>query len=363
MDDHLLFEEYDPLKEEMLQVLDEEGKVNKELEPMLPQEQLIRAYRTMILARVADKKAVTLQRQGRMGAYPPSRGQEASQLGPALALMEADWLIPGFRELTALLWVGAPLWRLFLFWMGNEEGSLYPDKVRVTPAVIPVGDQIPHAVGVSYASKLRGDEAVAMVYIGDGGTSEGSFHEGLNMAGVLKTPTVVICQNNQYAISVPRSQQTASRTLAQKAVAYGFPGVLVDGNDVLALYVAAKAAVERARRGDGPTLIESYTYRLGDHTTSDDASRYRKDEELKMWEDRDPLKRFRAYLEGKGLWTLADEEKAWVEAEKTVDEEVERALAHPEPSVEDLFRFTYDAMHPELAEQLESLKREQGEGG
>jgi pyruvate dehydrogenase E1 component alpha subunit len=139
--------------------------------------------------------------------------------------------------------------------------------------------------------------------------------------------------------------------------------VLVDGNDVLALYVAAKAAVERARRGDGPTLIESYTYRLGDHTTSDDASRYRKDEELKMWEDRDPLKRFRAYLEGKGLWTLADEEKAWVEAEKTVDEEVERALAHPEPSVEDLFRFTYDAMHPELAEQLESLKREQGEGG
>ena len=363
MEPHLLFDEYDPLKEEMLQVLDQNGRVNEKLEPALTDEQLLRAYRTMVLARTADTKAVTLQRQGRMGAYPPSRGQEASQLGPALALTDGDWVIPGFRELTALIWRGAPLWRLFLFWSGNEEGSLYPDGVNVTPSVIPVGDQIPHAVGVSYASKLRGEDAVALVYIGDGGTSQGGSHEGRNTAGARKPPTIVVCQNNQYAISVPRSQQTASRTIAQKAVAYGFPGILVDGNDVLALYVAAKAAVERARRGEGPTLIESYTYRLGDHTTSDDASRYRGEEELRKWEAKDPLKRFRLYLEAKGLWDQGQEDEAWKEAEKTVEEEVERALSHPAPSAEDVFRFTYETMPPELAEQLETLKRESGEGG
>ena len=353
-----LLEEYDPLEGKMLQVVDQNGGVNNELEPTLSEELLVEAYSTMVLARVADQRAVTLQRQGKMGAYPPTKGQEASQLGPALELRDEDWLVPGYRELAGLLWKGVPLWRMYLFWMGNEEGVIYPEGVNVTPPVIPVGDQVPHAVGISYASKLKGEKSVSMVYFGDGGTSEGSFHEGLNLAAVLKTPTVFVCQNNQYAISVPRRLQTASETIAQKAIAYGFPGIQVDGNDVLALYVAAEAAVERARNGEGPTLIESYTYRLGDHTTSDDATRYRDEQELKEWEGRDPLKRFRIYLENNDSWSQEEEEKAWEEAKIKVDEAVEKALSHPPPSIEDVFNCTYKETPPELSEQLQFLKKE-----
>ena len=352
----MLFESYNPLEGKMLQVVDENGLVKRELEPTMDSEVLLKAYRTMILARAADEKAVRLQRQGRMGAYPPSRGQEASQIGPALALQEGDWLVPGFRELGALLWRGVPLWRMYLFWAGNEEGSVYPEGVHVAPTVVPVGDQILHGVGISYASLIRKEKNVTMVYFGDGGSSEGSFHEGLNFAGVFKTPTVFVCQNNQYAISTPRERQTASRTIAQKASAYGFPGILVDGNDVLALYLAANEALERARNGEGPTLIESYTYRLGDHTTSDDATRYRKEEELKTWEGKDPLKRFRMYLEKKGLWNEGQEKAAWTDAQNTVEEEANRALSQTEPSIEDVFKFTYKEMPPELTQQLESLK-------
>lgn len=272
-----VFKNYDPLEGKMLQVLDKDGGLNRELEPALDDEALLRIYRTMILTRAADDKAVKLQRQGKMGAYPPSKGQEASQIGPTMALQEGDWLVPGFRELAALLWRGVPLWKIYLYWMGNEEGSLYPTNVRVTPTVVPVGDQILHGVGISYAAMIRGEKTAIMVYFGDGGSSEGSFHEGLNFAGIFKTPTIFVCQNNQYAISTPRSHQTASRTIAQKALAYGFPGILVDGNDVLALYLAANEAVSRAKNGEGPTLIESYTYRLGDHTTSDDATHYRQE--------------------------------------------------------------------------------------
>ena len=176
-----------------------------------------------------------------------------------------------------------------LYWMGNEEGSRYGEGVNITPSSVPVGSQIPHAVGMSFASMYRKEKNVTLCFFGDGGSSEGDFHEGLNFAGVMKTPTVFVCQNNQWAISLPRELQTASKTIAQKAVSYGFPGILVDGNDMLALYSATKEAVERARRGEGPTLIESYTYRLSDHTTSDDATRYRTEQELAYWTERDPI--------------------------------------------------------------------------
>lgn len=359
----MLFDDFNPLEGKMLQVLDADGNVNKALEPSLDGELLQRAYRAMITARVADDKAVKLQRQGRIGAYPPSKGQEASQLGPAMALGPEDWVVPGFRELTALLWKGVPLYNLFLYWSGNEAGNRYPDDVRVTPGVIPVGDQIPHAVGMSYASMYRGEKTVVMTYFGDGGSSEGSFHEGLNLAGVLKTPTIFVCQNNQYAISVPRARQTASKTIAQKAVSYGFPGILVDGNDVLALYLATTEAVARARRGEGPTLIESYTYRLGDHTTSDDATRYRTENELREWEAKDPIKRFRKYLEGKGLWNEEKEKAAQEEASKHVEEESERALKQPPPTVDDVFNYIYKEMPKELQEQLTFTKKDLGLGG
>ena len=353
----MLTDEYDPLRGRMLQILDKDGNVDEILDPDIPDDLLIRAYKTMVLARTADEKAVKLQRQGKLGAYPPSKGQEASQLGPALAMADKDWLVWAFRELAALLWRGVPIWRAYLYWMGNEEGSNYPENVRVTPSAVPVSSQIPHAVGISYASKLRKEASATVVYFGDGGTSEGDFNEGLNFAGVFKTPTVFVCQNNQYAISLPRSRQTAARTIAQKALAFGFPGIQVDGNDILATYAAGKEALERARRGDGPTLIESYTYRLGDHTTSDDATRYRFDQEVKEWTERDPIKRFKIYLEKKGLWTDGDEKETLVWAQATVEEEVKKAQSFPSPAIDEVFEHTYAEMPPELREQIEALRQ------
>jgi len=356
----MLIDTYDPLKGRMLQILDPKGNVDKALEPRLDKETLIRAYKTMVLTRAADDKAVRLQRQGRLGAYPPSKGQEASQVGPALTLEKDDWMVWAFRELGALLLRGAPLWKFYLYWMGNEEGSNYGPGINITPSAVPVGSQVPHAVGISFASRYRGDKQVTLCYFGDGATSEGDFHEGLNFAGVFKTPTVFVCQNNQWAISVPRSHQTAAATIAQKAVAYGIPGIQVDGNDILALYAATKEAVDRARRGDGPTLIESYTYRMGDHTTSDDATRYRIGAELKEWSERDPISRFQIYLVSKGLWS-AEEEKAWqAEVLRTVEEEVRKAESYPPPTLEDAFKHTYAEMPEDLRREMESLARDLG---
>lgn len=352
----MLTDDFDPLQGKMLSILDKDGNVDKALEPKLEEERLLHAYRTMVLTRVADDKAVRLQRQGRLGAYPPSRGQEASQIGPALALEKGDWLVWAFREMGALLLRGVPLWRLYLYWMGNEEGSVLEGEVKATPSAVPVGSQIPHASGISYAIKYRKEAKAVLCYFGDGATSEGDFHEGLNFAGTMRTPVVFLCQNNQYAISVPRKLQTASPTLAQKACAYGFKGILVDGNDVLALYAAAKEAVDRSRRGEGPTLIESFTYRIGDHTTSDDATRYRLAEETAYWTARDPIDRFRTYLVRKGLWDES-KDKAWLEeASRLVEEEVRKAEGHAPPKVDDAFLHTYAQMPEDLKEQLEFMR-------
>ncbi|MCU0861185.1 MAG: pyruvate dehydrogenase (acetyl-transferring) E1 component subunit alpha [Methanomassiliicoccales archaeon] len=350
----MLMDDYDPLKGRMLSILDKDGKVvEKGLEPKIDDALLVQAYKTMVLTRLADEKAVRLQRQGRLGAYPPTKGQEASQIGPALALEKGDWMVWAFREMGALLLRGVPLWRLYLYWMGNEEGSVLEGDVNVTPSAVPVGSQVPHASGIAYAIKYRKEPKVALCYFGDGATSEGDFHEGLNLAGTMKLPAVFVCQNNQWAISVPRNMQTASPTLAQKACAYGFKGILVDGNDLLALYAAAKEAIGRARRGEGPTLIESFTYRMGDHTTSDDATRYRSEEEIAYWTARDPLARLRAYLGHKGLWDETNQ-KAWTEeAGRMVEEEVKKAEGHAPPTLDDVFVHTYATMPASLKEQLE----------
>ena len=353
-----MIEEFDPVQGKMLSILDKDGKVNEALEPKLDEATLLRAYRTMALTRLADEKAVRLQRQGRLGAYPPSRGQEASQVGPALSLEQGDWMVWAFRELGALLLRGVPLWRLYLYWMGNEEGSVWESEVNVTPSVVPVGSQVPHAAGIAYAIKYRREAKVALCYFGDGATSEGDFHEGLNFAGTMRTPSVFVCQNNQWAISVPRRMQTASPTLAQKACAYGFKGILVDGNDVLALYAAAKEAVDRARAGEGPTLIESFTYRMGDHTTSDDATRYREKEEMAYWTERDPIARLRSYLIAKGIWDEGKEREWSEEAARAVEEAVKRAEEFAPPTLDDVFAHTYATMPSGLSEQLESMRRE-----
>ncbi len=354
----MLLDDYGYQTGKRLSILDKDGKVDTELMPDIDDETLVEAYKAMLLTRTADDKAVKLQRQGRLGAYPPVVGQEASQIGPAMALGDEDWLVWAFREMGALLWKGVPLWRQYLYWMGNEEGNNVPSELNVTPTAVPVASQLPHAVGISHSFRLKEEGRVVMAFFGDGATSEGDFHEAMNLAGVLSTPTVFLCQNNQYAISLKRKRQTAASTIAQKAHAYGFPGIQVDGNDLFALYAAAREAVERAREGEGPTLIESYTYRIGDHTTSDDATRYRSQEEIEKWKERDPIDRLRKYLAEKGLWDDAKEEEAQERAREQVEEAVKEAESFPEPSVDDIFEYVYSSVPKSLKEQADRLKEE-----
>ncbi len=351
----MIVDDNDPLDGKMLQVIDKDGNLVGE-DPGLPEDQLREMYRWMLLTRMADEKAVKLQRQGRMGTYAPSKGQEAAQVGSALAMGEDDWLFPAFRELGAYMIRGFALEYDLMYFMGDPRGNQVPEDALSMPIYVPVGTQIPQAVGFAHAMRYHGVPDVVVAYIGDGGTSAGDFHEGMNMAGVLKVPLVVVINNNQWAISVPRSRQTASPTLAQKAVAYGIPGVQVDGNDVLAVYLASKEAIDRARTGDGPTLIEAVTYRLMMHTTADDPTRYRTEEEQAEWEDRDPLKRFRLYLEGKGLWTSEWQAELEKEAKATIDGAIDRAegLSELEPSV--LFEHMFEEMDDNLLEQLEYLE-------
>ncbi len=348
---------FDPLKGDIFQILNEDGKVvNKKFEPKLKEKDLKELYYNMLLARVVDDKCVKLQRQGRMGTYPPGIGHEACQVGSAYALEEKDWIFPYFRDLGAYLVRGLPLKNYLLYWMGHEEGMRIPEELRIFTVNIPVGSHLPHSVGFGMAANIRKDNLAIVSYFGDGATSQGDFHEALNFAGVFNTPNVFICYNNQFAISVPRSRQSASKTLAQKAVAYGFDGVQVDGNDVLAMYSATAEALDRAKKGEGPSMIEAYTYRLGDHTTSDDAKRYRTEDELKSWVKKDPLKRFKAYLSDKGIWTEDWEKELTEKARQEVAKAVEEAEATPPLKPEDIFVHTYAEMPLHLDEQLGELK-------
>lgn len=351
-----MIEHFDPLKGERLQILDEAGRVRGDLEPVLSGEDLRKMYVHMVLSRLADGKALKLQRQGRLGTFASSRGHEACQVGVASAMQGPDWLFPYFRDLGAYITLGYPLQDYFHYWMGNEAGLRTPEGLNIYPLAIPVASQILHAVGAGMAANYRKLRIAVVTTFGDGATSEGDFHEGLNFAGVFKTPNVFVCYDNQFAISVPRSRQTASATIAQKAAAYGFRGVQVDGNDVLAVYAATKEAAETARSGGGPTLIEAYTYRMGDHTTSDDASRYRTKDAVLEWEKRDPVVRFQLYLKKKGFWDEAYEKEVQDRASETVEKAVEAAEARPPAAIEDLFAFTYATMTPDLREQLAGLE-------
>jgi len=252
--------------------------------------------------------------------------------------------------------MGISLKNFYLYWMGNEIGSRSPEGINVMPVSVPVGSQTLHAVGAAWAAKIKGDKIVTIAYFGDGATSKGDFHEAMNFAGVFKTPTIFFCQNNQFAISVPRSLQTASKTIAQKAIAYGFDGIQVDGNDLFAVIMATKEAVEKARSGAGPTLIEGVTYRFGPHTTADDPTKYRKEEEIEPWKPLDPLVRLRLYLKGRGLWNEEVETRITEEAQKEIDQTVKEAEAVPTPEVEEIFKYVFAEMTPPLKEQLEYLK-------
>ncbi|GBD37162.1 Pyruvate dehydrogenase E1 component subunit alpha [bacterium HR36] len=337
---------------EYLQILDENANVDRELEPDLPSDLLLRVHRYMTLTRLLDRRMHILQQQGRLGTFPSCYGQEAAALGCVLALRADDWIVPCYRENAALLYRGLSLKHILLYWMGLEEGAFWPRELRILSIPILVGSQTLHAVGVALASQIRNSGEVTMVFFGDGATSEGDFHEACNLAGVYQAPVIFVCINNQYAISVPRSLQTRSETLAQKAIAYGFPGIVVDGNDVLACYVAAREAVYRARQGQGPTLIECLTYRLGPHTTADDPRRYRSEEERQIWEKRDPVKRWRLYLERRGLWSESQqaelEQELLAELEAAVGQaEAEAAQADPL----EMFDFVFAELPPDLLAQ------------
>jgi pyruvate dehydrogenase E1 component alpha subunit len=336
---------------EYLSILDSDGNLDTALEPKLADTDLRSLYRSMLLGRRLDERMVRLQRQGRIGTFAPTKGQEAAQVGSIYTLRPTDWMVPSFRETAAMVWRGWPIEKLLLFFSGHLEGGQPAPDQHDLPITIPVATQLPHAVGLAYAAQYRGDDVVVMAYFGDGATSEGDFHEAMNFAGVWHVPVVFVCQNNQWAISVPLKKQTHSRTIAQKALAYGLPGIQVDGNDVLAVYAATREAVERARAGDGPTLIECVTYRLGVHTTADDPTKYRSDLEVAMWEQKDPLTRFRAYLEKRNLLEEGLEQR--------VDDEIAEAVrrfeatAPVDPLV--MFDHAYAELPPDVQAQRDAM--------
>jgi pyruvate dehydrogenase E1 component alpha subunit len=343
-----------------LSILDENGRVDAELAPEIPADTLYRLYRTMLLGRRFDERLLNLQRQGRIGTFPPITGQEAAQLGAVAPIRPDDWLVPSFRETAAELWRGRSLESVIIANNGLNEGGIMPDGGKDFPNAIPVASQIPHAVGLAWAAKYRRTDEVVMVFFGDGATSEGDFHEGMNFAGVFQVPVIFVCQNNQWAISIPLSRQTRAKTLAQKAAAYGMPGIRVDGNDILAVYAAADAAVQRARAGDGPTLIECVTYRVQMHTTADDPKRYRSDEEVAKWQRRDPLPRFEKYLLGRGI--LTEEKISSLQADITA--QIQSAVDNAEAQMKtmgdpmEMFDHNYAELPPSLKRQKAVLASE-----
>ncbi len=335
--------------------------------PPLPEGLAERLLEAMLFQRALDQRMLNLQRQGRIGFYGTAKGQEGATLGSGAAFEPGDWLFPALREGAIALWRGMALERYVGQCFGNEADVCrgrqmpchYSDReARYVSLSSPIGTQITHAAGAARAAQIRGDEGVVVgAWLGDGATSGNDFHAGLNFAGVWKAPVVFVCQNNQWAISVPSSRQTASETFAVKARAYGVPGIRVDGNDVLACYVATRAAVDRARRGDGPTFVECLTYRLGGHSSSDDPSRYRDESEAKVWEDRDPLQRHLQWCRRAGLWDEDREEAFLADAGRRISEAIAAVERAPAVPTESLFEDVYATMPPELEDQRDRLLR------
>ena len=338
--------------------MDNEGKIiNDKWKPDISDDQLLEAYKFMNFSRTADLMSVSYQRQGRMYTYPPNLGQEAIGTAAGFVMREQDWLVPAFRELPAWMLKGAKLRDIFLMWGGNEEGNRFSEVPNFLPSAVPISSQLVHAVGVGFSMKFQKKDSVVFTFVGDGGTSQGDFHEALNFAAVWKVPVVFIIQNNQFAISVPLSKQTASKSLAVKSVAYGMPGIQVDGNDYFAIYRAIDDAAKYAGSGNGPVLIEAVTYRKGAHTTSDDPSLYRTKEEEQEWDKTDPLNRLRKHLVSRKLWKAKDDEALNEGYKKEVDEEFLAYEKHARPVLEDVFKYHYEEMPEHLKQQMVAYEK------
>ncbi|MBG9654224.1 pyruvate dehydrogenase (acetyl-transferring) E1 component subunit alpha [Cytobacillus firmus] len=344
-----------------LQILNEEGKVvNDSAMPDLSDEQLQELMRRMVYTRILDQRSISLNRQGRLGFYAPTAGQEASQLASQFALEKEDFILPGYRDVPQIIWHGLPLYQAFLWSRGHFEGGNIPEGVNVISPQIIIGAQYIQTAGVALGMKKRGEKKVAITYTGDGGASQGDFYEGINFAGAFKAPAIFIVQNNRFAISTPVEKQSAAKTIAQKAVAAGIPGIQVDGMDPLAVYAAVREARERAINGEGPTLIETLTYRYGPHTMAgDDPTRYRTSDLDNEWEKKDPLVRFRKFLEDKGIWNEDMENEVIEQAKEDIKEAIKKADDTPKQKVTDLMSIMYEEMPYNLKEQYEIYKEKE----
>ena len=352
-----------------LTIIEKGGKAAKSKDPNLTPEQLRNLYRIMVMTRVMDERALALQRQGRIGFYVPSTGQEASHIGSAYALRDSDWIFPSYRQPGIPLLRGVNLSQIVCEWFGNEgdicKGRQMPvhysfRSINMVSLSSPIGTQISHATGAAMAARARGDDTVCMAYMGDGGTSANDFHCGLNFAAVYDSPVVFVCENNHWAISVPVEQQSASETIASKAEAYGMPGVRVDGNDILAVYRVCQEAVERARKGDGPTLIETVTFRMGPHSSSDDPTHYRDHEIAEKWRKRDPIERFQQYLQNKDLWDEGFEMDCQTQAKEEINAAIKQEEGRPKPSIESMFEDVFMSPSAQLKEQCNELSSLEG---
>jgi pyruvate dehydrogenase E1 component alpha subunit len=351
---------------EPLRILAPDGSVPDGYSPPLPEAELLAAYRLMLLSRRLDERAFNLQRQGRLGTFSPVHGQEAAVVGSAWALDPAhDWVVPQYRELPAMLRQGYTLDRFFLYFMGNPEGNRIPEGVNLLPFQISLATQLPHAVGLAWGLRHQGRDGVVCVYFGDGASSEGDFHEACNLAGLRRAPVIFLLQNNGWAISTPVSMQTAAASFAARAAGYGFPGELVDGNDLFAVHDATVRAVQRARAGDGPTLIEALTYRLGPHNTADDPARYVDPEELEARRALEPIARLRSYLQGAGILQAGVEERLQAEIEAEIAEALAAAEARAGASAAQMFEHVYADPPARVLAQRRALapEHEQGAAG
>lgn len=346
---------------EMISVLKPDGTVDEEKAKAIPEQLVHKMYRLMVFTRQWNGKALSLQRQGRMGTLASVRGQEASNIGMGLAPEPTDWFCPSFREAGAQVARGVSPKDLYLYWAGDERGMRPPKESRTLPVCITVGSHLCHAAGIAWGAKIRGEKIAVLSSSGDGSTSQGDFHESLNFAGVYRLPVVFAIQNNQWAISVPFAKQTATKTIAEKACAYSIDGVRVDGNDVFAVYLTLKERLDMARSEFKPALVELVTYRMDDHTTSDDASRYRTEEMVKPWREKDPIDRLRKFLSARFAWDDKKEQDLLDEIAAEVEQIVRDMEAEPHPHPTDIFDHMYHDMPWHLKEEMEDLRRRLGE--